>query len=232
MASVDHEKRGTSIVKYIGLGCGGAIVLVILMILFAVARTGFVRVPILGAGYKPPEPTRVVEVSGTRSGLLLDDLFSSATTSFTQGGLSVELSDALMTQVMRDSLSRETVPEFLLVEEAQVAALSSGVLELFVPIELKEGRRSAFMGQFSIDVDDEGKIVTYVERLAIGNLVSRKGVPTEDADVWINGMLDSLLADAQDAFQITDIEILEGRVRVTGKVLPGALGSRGLLIVE
>ncbi|MEK7529973.1 MAG: hypothetical protein AAB570_03555 [Patescibacteria group bacterium] len=222
MDAVDHTKKGTRIVKYIGLGCGGAIVLVILMILFAVARTGLVRVPILGAGYKPPEPTRVVEMSGTRSSLLLDDLFSSATTSFTQGGLSVELSEALMTQAMRDVLSRETtVPDFLMVEEVQIAALSNGVLELFVPIELTEGRRSAFMGQFSIGVDEEGKLVTRVEQLAIGKLVSRKGVPTDGVDTWINGMLDSLLVDAQDTFQITDIEILEGRVRVTGKLHAG-----------
>ena len=109
----------------------------------------------------------------------------------------------------------------LMVEEVQIAALSNGVLELFVPIELTEGRRSAFMGQFSIGVDEEGKLVTRVEQLAIGNLVSRKGVPTDGVDTWINGMLDSLLVDAQDTFQITDIEILEGRVRVTGKLHAG-----------
>ncbi|OGL69899.1 hypothetical protein A3C17_04505 [Candidatus Uhrbacteria bacterium RIFCSPHIGHO2_02_FULL_53_13] len=222
MASVDHTKRGTSIIKWTGIGCLGTVVLVALMTLYAVARTGIVRVPLLGAGFRPPEPTRVVNVGDTRPELLLESLFASTKLSLTKGGVTIDLSEELMTQLMRDSLSREQVPDFLIVEEMQVAALASGVLELYVPVEVKEGRRTAMIAQVSMDVDEEGSVVTAIEQVSIGNLKSRGGAPSQELDAWLGTMLDSLLSDAQDVVTITDIEILEGRVRVTGKIQPGA----------
>ncbi len=232
MAEVEEKP----VPKFALWGCGGCIgLLIVVVLLFAwlIARTGFVSVPVFSKAYNTPEPTRVVEPGPVVSDVA-DVLKDSLSISYAEKSANVALSDVMLTGLVRslDGFVDEGDISFASafdLSNAQVAALESGSLEIFVPFDIDEllgreddGRESAITMEITPLITD-GELGLEINRMRIGRLSLPVGLFDEKVDASLAGFLDNAFGDVKDSIQLQDIEISEGEIVISGALDMGML---------
>ncbi len=216
MDTVDHQKKGTKIAIGATIGCAALVIVFFLILLWGVARTGLVRVPVFSLGFEAPEPSRVVEVTDA-SESIEDILTKSLTSSIASGNLTLTLTDSMLTSLLRTSFENEEVPEFLDPTRAQVAALSDGSLELYIPLQNQDLKTAAII-QVVPSIGSDGQATVEIERLSIGKLNAPGISNSGELELFVEGFLDDLLDDAQDVGKVKSIKVEEGVVHISGEI--------------
>lgn len=216
MAEINHERRGTKILKWILIGGAAFVVINVLLVLWAVARTGLVRVPLMSAGYEPPQPTRVVQTRGLTAELG-GFLTSSLTSTLANGETRAIVSEGLLTAFIRETLASQQMPDWIEVERAQIAALDRGTLELYLPMRRGENA-SAIIAEVRPDATANGRPTLQVMRLSIGELTAFAPSRSRDLQQLVDEYLDENLSDVLDGVSISSVEVSEGRLTIVGRL--------------
>jgi hypothetical protein len=216
MDSIDHHKKGTRIAIGATIGCVGIVIVFMIILLWGISRTGLVRVPVFSLGFEAPEPTRIVEPTNFTESL--EDIFTeSLKASLTTGELTLSLTDSMLTSLLRETFENEEVPEFLDPTSAQVAALSDGSLELYVPLQNKELKTAAII-QVIPSIDSNGQAVVEIERLSIGKLNAPGVSHSAELEVFVSDFIDGMLQESQEMGRIKSIKVEEGVLHISGEM--------------
>lgn len=211
----------------IGAGCGGCLLLIILVFILAgaaAAKTGLVSVPVFSGNYKTPEPTRVVDAP-RGFGTVQQTLTQSVAASVQSGTLSIELTEEMLTALVRVGPDLPSVGADIDVDmnRAQVVVLEEQV-EVFVPIQ-RADRETALTIWLEPTVTSDGSLAVEQASIAVGNLrIPVKRVTRMITD-RLNALLDSQFAQMQGAVHLTDVQLEDGRMRLLGTISARSSGS-------
>lgn len=215
MDEINHERRGTRVLKWILIGAVAVVAVSALSVSWAVARTGLVRMPLLSAGYEIPQPTRTVQTRGLTAELG-GVLASSLAGTTANGETHAVVTDGMMTALLREALASQNMPDLIESNRAQVAALERGTLELYLPIR-RGDNASAIVVEIVPEVTEGGRLTLRVVRLSIGQLSAPAVSRSRDLQRLVDTLLDENLPEVLDAISISSITVSEGRLTIVGR---------------
>ncbi|MBI2476760.1 hypothetical protein HYV72_01165 [Candidatus Uhrbacteria bacterium] len=207
MDSINHKRRGSKIALGASLGCLGLIVLFVLSASWTVAKTGLVNIPLLSRRMEPPSPTRVVNTNGSLTDIE-DAIIKSLKASALSKELTVTLTEEMLTSFFRLSLHADELPDFLVADDAQVAALQNGTLEIFLPIKL-DAKKSAVVVTLEPQLNEDGSLGVHVVSLSLGTLRVKR-LEALQLDDLFSGMLNDAIDDYASAGRVTAVRVEEG----------------------
>lgn len=208
MASLTRTGGWGQVAAIIG---GSCLLLLLGAIGFGVIVLG--KTGLIGSG-STSEPVRVVETTATSSEVQ-EALIASALASFTNGELSLVLTDQMLTALVRDGLAQAN-EDALLVDRAQIAVVSDGYLELFVPFLLGE-RESTLSAKVYLEVVD-GKLDSRVEDVRLGTLTLPWSFAGQASSEAIQAALDTQLERVQGTITLTELIYEDAQVRLVGSI--------------
>ncbi len=201
-------------------GCIGCLFIFILFtfgtvgsVLYGVAKTGLVRVPLLSRSYREPSPTRIVMPAATT---LTDSLERELRAQMRRGSgpFTLTVKEEELTRAVRDLTSGATE---LPLADAQIAALP-GELELFARITWGSAR-STLMVRIVPSLE-QGALKVRVRRAELGQLPIWHRL----VDAVVQGTLGSQLKEINRmlgaAAQLERVTVSPGRLEITGTLAP------------
>lgn len=223
------EKSGARLAIW---GCSGCLLIIGVVILFGVwlvSRTGLARIPVFSSGYEAPEPTRVVESNGAVADVA-SVLKDSLSISYAKKEATVVLSDEVMTGLIQsmDELGKagDLPVDF---GGAQIAALESGALEVFMPLDLDailgrpdDGQTSAITVALVPSIE-EGELDFELDRIRVGRLTIPLSMVEKRVDASLEEFLKGAFGDLSESVELKSIEVGDGEIVLTGSLDVGSL---------
>jgi len=201
-----HNKR-----RLRRLGCVGIFLFVLflcfLFVMWFLAQTGFVNVPVLSKFYNPPEPAHYVEpgqlVDEYAADVFLDKLESVAYNLSLDNHIQLELSEGILTSGIQEQISNLDSDIFL-TNDTQVVIDPNFGMELFLPLKYNDDQAVVILYVTPVLVDKSINIE--VNRIQIGNI----NLPQSMAEIILETPIKTLVEQLNSTFtQFINIESID-----------------------
>lgn len=188
------------------MGCGLVLAVVLgiaIWCFWALARTGWVDLPVLSMGYRTPEPDHVVLQVPKHADVALPDPVRTSS-----GEQEFFLSEGVLTSALREALAAPAFQD-LDGSRAQVAVVGSQ-LELFAPHATKP---TAFRVYVVPEMRD-GELSFDLARVVVGQFALPSILVRNLGTRLLSVGISALTEEAFSAFRVMDVELVQEGVRV------------------
>ena len=201
------------------------ILLVFVILLWLVASTGLVRVPVITSlAYNQPEPIRIVESGQFLDKKIQQELGDVLTQRLQAGGgqindknISVALSEESYTASLQAAIASEAA-DFFDAGNAQVVIDPEVGIEIYIPVS-ESSLETALLVNLAASVEDDG-LEAQVQSIKIGSL----GVPVSLVDRQLQSavltpLLEQLSNEIDRFGEITGVSLSDGFLTLDGQLL-------------
>ncbi len=200
-----------------------ALVVGVFFVLWIIASTGLVSIPLLSrVAYKPLEPTRII-YPGTPVDVVAQETFQTTIAYRLQEGggeikdksISLKIREESLTATLRDTLSVSGL-NFFDGANAQIAVLKNGHFEIFIPVT-GINKESSVVLNLSAQIDD-GNVVLEIGKMKLGSLTVPKALVSSLVGGAAKNELEILNKDLGSFMKIDSILYEKGQVEFAGSL--------------